>query len=68
MNESEGERKKGTKKSVTEIVVVDDDDDDVEDEGVKEKDKANLPTSLHQALATAFSLNLRIETQPDAEA
>lgn len=65
MNESEGERKKGTKKSVKEIVVV---DDDVEDEGVKEKDKANLPTSLHQALATAFSLDLRIETQPDAEA
>ena len=35
------------------------DDDKDEEEGVqeKEKERANLPTTLEQALATAFSLN-----------
>ena len=36
------------------MVVYEDED---EEEGGKEKEKANLPTSLDQALATAFSLN-----------
>ena len=48
-------RKKRTKKKpAKEVVVVDDEEDEKEREQVKET--ANMPTSLDQALAPAFSL------------
>jgi hypothetical protein len=47
----EKKKKKRTKKPPKEVVVVEDSDDDVE------KEQDNLPTSLDQALATAFTLN-----------
>ncbi|KAN0136375.1 hypothetical protein V8E53_005743 [Lactarius tabidus] len=54
-NTSPRERKKRRtkKKLAKEVVVV----EDSNDEGEKEKDQANLPTSLDQALAPAFTLN-----------
>ena len=45
------------KKPAKETVVVDDDEDEDEGQQPKEKESANLPTLLDQALATAFSLN-----------
>ena len=46
-----------TKKPAKEVVVVDDEEDEEEREQEKQKQTANLPTSLDQALAKAFSLN-----------
>ena len=51
-------KKRRTKKKPTkEVVVVDDEEVEEEREQAKEKVTVNLPTSLDQALATAFSLN-----------
>ena len=51
-------KKRRTKKKPTkEVVVVDDEEDEEEREQEKQKQTANLPTSLDQALAKAFSLN-----------
>ena len=45
-----------TKKPAKEVVVVDDEEDEGREQE-KQKQTANLPTSLDQALAKAFSLN-----------
>ena len=51
-------KKRRTKKKPTkEVVVVDDEEVEEEREQAKEKETMNLPTSLDQVLATAFSLN-----------
>jgi hypothetical protein len=49
----EKRKKRRTKEPTKEVVMLEDSDD--EEEGGK--DQANLPTSLDQALATAFTLN-----------
>ena len=52
-------KKRRTKKKPPKevVVVVDDDEDEEVGEQEKAKERANLPTTLDQALATAFSLN-----------
>ena len=50
-------KKRTKKKPAKEVVVVDDDEDEEEGVQEKEKERANLPTTLDQALATAFSFN-----------
>ena len=50
-------KRRTKKKPAKEVVVVDDDADEEVREQQKEKERANLPTTLEQALATVFSLN-----------
>ena len=48
-------KRRTKKKPAKEVVVVDDDEDEEVGEQQKEKERANLPTSLDQALATALN-------------
>ena len=50
-------RRRTKKKLAKEVVVVDDGEDEEVGEQQKAKERVNLPTTLDQALATAFSLN-----------
>ena len=51
-------KKRRTKQNSAKEVVAVDDDEDEEEREQKKEETANLPTSLDQALATAFSLGV----------